>query len=441
MKETIGVVSEESSQKRVKYTLEPVARLARKSITPLRLDQHLNNMILRGIQETSFNSTLPEIEALEDKTSRPANILQHPLPLHSFLAVIGVGPHTYDSATGKYKLSWRTVRGVHTLATALCITSLTATTIFGLSKYIIVIAPTIPAETARQKHPSDRRSDRGWIPGERPGPGAQYYSGAPPVSTPQQLESPGVAGQPVFLSHVLDGLAERMFLVPHSWLVPQTFTTKLVHLAVCSVALHQFAINKGYVFAFTTHCHLLSTGLVIWNTQLTNALEDVWERGSRGEVLGRLVQRRHHLVRMGDTQQLFSPVLQCILRHHGGNRVHGALPPGQGCRWGVQSGRAGDPGAAHSTDQLAARTRLPRCRHCPGTGELARSLTTSQVYITGGNFFIINRSFILTCPRGRSLAHQPYSGGVHVMPCRLPNNLTLRAPTSSPAHQPHPGST
>ncbi|XP_042235139.1 uncharacterized protein LOC121874885 [Homarus americanus] len=29
-------------------------------------------------------------------------------------------------------------------------------------------------------------------------------------------------------------------------------------------------------------------------------------------------------------------------------------------------------------------------------GELARSLTTSQVYITGGNFFIINRSFILT---------------------------------------------
>lgn len=43
-------------------------------------------------------------------------------------------------------------------------------------------------------------------------------------------------------------------------------------MVVAVVALHHFAINKGVIFYFTTHCHLLKAALATWNTHARHAL-------------------------------------------------------------------------------------------------------------------------------------------------------------------------
>ncbi|XP_069164085.1 uncharacterized protein [Procambarus clarkii] len=451
-----------------------MTRLSKGSITSLQRDAQTDIMMvpLHGEPETSVNSSCEELEAMEDETEQPDNILQEPLRLlHGFLKVMGVGPQNYDEVAGEYKVSWRSAGAMHTLVTAFCMVALTATTIFGLSRYTIVTAPTAPPEDEHTR--SMKVIGVVIVAGYQVNALVQVLNtiragrclcrllntwnhlGVKEAINPTKglytkscvqvgfmvafilvMLMVTVAEQPVFLSQVLDGLAERMFLVPRSCLVQATLLAKggggaphipsipcpqVTRVVVCTVALHQFAINKGYVFAFTTHCHLLSTGVAIWNTQLASALDEVWGRGCGGE-LGRLVHRRHLLVGLvRDTQFVFSPVLQfyfsstvvivctelyLLAKNVGSGAyrveelvilvlltlqtfwllVHVSLAAGAVQEQANGSGDVlarGLPHYASDADKF-------------NVGELTRALIIAPAYITGGNFFIINRSFILT---------------------------------------------
>ncbi|XP_071536121.1 pancreatic triacylglycerol lipase-like isoform X4 [Panulirus ornatus] len=177
-------------------------------------------------------------------------------------------------------------------------------------------------------------------------------------------------------------------------------TARMVHAAVCLIALHQFTINKGYVFSFTSHCHLLKTGLALWNAQLGRAINEVWRRERcREERLGRLLESRYHLVTMvRDTQEVFSPVLQCYFA----TAIVIVCTELYLLAKCVGSGTYQVEGIVVlvlltlQTSWLLFHVSLAAGAVQEQVGELTRSLSMSAVYITGGNFFIINRSFILT---------------------------------------------
>ncbi|KAK3876137.1 hypothetical protein Pcinc_019046 [Petrolisthes cinctipes] len=78
-------------------------------------------------------------------------------------------------------------------------------------------------------------------------------------------------GRPRLLAVVLDGLAERLYFIPYTWLSHHPSVT-VVRVLVALVAIHHFAINKGVIFYFTTHCHLLTGALATWNTHARHAL-------------------------------------------------------------------------------------------------------------------------------------------------------------------------
>ncbi|XP_047472615.1 uncharacterized protein LOC125027565 [Penaeus chinensis] len=266
-----------------------------------------------------------------------------------------------------------------------------------------------------------------------------------------------VAGEPKIVSHVLDGVAETLLLVPPSWLARAAPTAKVVRLLVCFVCLHIFGIFKGSLFSFTTNCHMLKNGFAAWNKQLATGLEDIWRRQdkTRGR-LGHLVQSHCHLVSLvRETEAIFGPMLQCyyastvvilctelyLLAYRIGSKdysVDSVVTTGlltlQTAAVFVQVSLAAGAVEEVANDSVdVLRRGLPYNtseRDRFNRDELVTALTGSQISITGGKFFVINRPFIITVisavvtyfivmiqfmqPGLEAVHEQPLAGGLNI---------------------------
>ncbi|XP_064080701.1 uncharacterized protein LOC135197596 [Macrobrachium nipponense] len=228
-------------------------------------------------------------------------------------------------------------------------------------------------------------------------------------------------GKPDFVLYVLDAVSVDMYLIPRDWMLPEAPSRKLIHIAVVLVSLHQFAINKGTVFSFTTHCHFLKAGIMTWNAYLSQALEDIWEKGEQ-DCLCDLVQCRRKLIQMvRTTEKIFSPILQCyfattivivctelyLLAQRMKSKTTEVDELVILCLFAVQTTSilVHVSLAAGSVQEQADSSRDVLIRGLPITaseddkfymGELTRSVSIVSVYISGGNFYTVNRPFILT---------------------------------------------
>ncbi|XP_047472180.1 uncharacterized protein LOC125027261 [Penaeus chinensis] len=263
-----------------------------------------------------MSSTAHQSEASEDLLSdisaeKRVNVLHRPLrPLHFVLGLAGLWPYWYDKAASEYKLLWLSAQGAHTMLTFGYISVLLLTTAFGVFRMVLLQQTDAADPPADPKKQSIKITGvvmvvgyliNAWVQllntilaGRRlcrllnrwnkfhvatfidPTKGLYVKSCVKVVYMVAFMITMlvlTVVEVPEFLLDVLDGLAEHIFLVPSAWLIHSGVFTKVVRTAVCSASLHQFIVNKGTVFAFTTSCHLLRKGFATWNNHLQEALE------------------------------------------------------------------------------------------------------------------------------------------------------------------------
>lgn len=203
----------------------------------------------------------PDIPAVKS-----TNVLHRPLrPLHFVLGVAGLWPYRYDQAASRYRLSWRSAQGVHTLLTFGYISILLVTTVIGVIR-LVVAQQTDAADLAAD--PQARTIKivgvvmvvgyliNAWVQllntisaGRRlcrllnewnqfhasslidPTKGLYVKSCVKVVYMVTFMIVMlvlTVVGKPEFLLDVLDGLAEHIFLVPSTWLNRKHVFTKVI---------------------------------------------------------------------------------------------------------------------------------------------------------------------------------------------------------------------
>ncbi|XP_045107296.1 uncharacterized protein LOC123502141 isoform X1 [Portunus trituberculatus] len=383
-------------------------------------------------------------------------LLERPLlPLWVFMSVMGVGAPAYHAESRSYRMRWTSPSGAATLAASAAVVALTGVSVVSLARHLLsteedpdqrpvqslktigvlivggyqvnalVQVLNTAAGAARHARLLSAWTRLAALHHINPTRGLRrkcYIQVAFMTAFIAAMLTAAALGRPRFVGHVLEGNAERLYLIPRSLLRDSaSLPAKAVQVAVCCVALHHFAINKSYLFAFTTHCHLLQAALTAWNTHLARAIDKVWT-GAGGDGVGVLVHGREQLVALvRDTQSFFSPVLQCYFASTVIIVCTELYLLAQGVGSGlllteevvvlilltvqttwllvhVSLAAAGVQEQAEATGDVLGRglpySASPEDKHY--VGELTRSLVVSPLHITGGNFFTINRSFILT---------------------------------------------
>ncbi|XP_071536139.1 uncharacterized protein [Panulirus ornatus] len=203
-----------------------------------------------------------EAEAVPCEPPPAEGVLFRPLrPLRCLLTVVGVAPQVYDATTGEFRVSWRRLASLHVLFTATYLVVITTVTTISLCRHLAV-RPAVAAATEDRSVKvifvaivggyqinalvqvlntvyAGRRYCRllnSWNllareDGINPTRGLYLKSCVQVgfvVSFIVVMLVLATIGVPAILPHVLDGLAEWMFMVPPSWLTHSTPSAKVL---------------------------------------------------------------------------------------------------------------------------------------------------------------------------------------------------------------------
>ncbi|XP_068222921.1 uncharacterized protein [Palaemon carinicauda] len=406
-------------------------------------------------KSSETHSSQESMGEFQDSSSIAPSLLHRPLsPLHTFLSVAGIGPQTFNGALGIFEVSWRSLPAILTIFNCIYITGLM--TVTALCIIFAFIGEENPKEDARVESIKligvvimcgyqlnawvqvinalfasesvcrllNTWDELGTSMGIDPTKGvhlkASMQVGFMILFIIAMLVATAV-GKPTFVLYVLDAVSVDMYLIPSDWMLPGSLYRKFIHIVVVLVSLHQFAINKGTVFSFTTHCHFLKAGMMTWNAYLSQALEDIWEKGEQDGLCYLLQSRRKLIQLVRTTEKIFSPILQCyfattvvivctelyLLAQRLKSKTREMDEMIILCLFTVQTTSLliHVSLAAGSVQEQAETSRDVLIRGLPVTaseddkfymGELTRSVSIVSVYISGGNFYAVNRPFILT---------------------------------------------
>lgn len=199
-----------------------------------------------------------EMEAVEDA----GGVLERPLlPLRVFMSVMGVGPPAYQPENGTYSMRWLSASGVALLTSAVAVVALTIVATLSLAQYLLTtdkdpdgrllrslktigvlivggyqinaLVQVLNTAAAASRH---ARLLTAWtrlaaLHHINPTRGLRckcYVQVAFMTAFIAAMMTMAGLGRPDFVRHVLEGLAERLYLVPHQVMDdPDSFPAKV----------------------------------------------------------------------------------------------------------------------------------------------------------------------------------------------------------------------